>query len=80
MSRAYHTKEGTPSMNTLNAANNIQTDLVQTLFNGQKAMTDLAMKQTAVNMQAQTQMEQQSTALQAVAMMTGIGTQLDTVA
>ncbi len=67
-------------MNTLNTANNIQTDLVQTLFDGQKAMMDLAMKQTAVNMQAQVQMQQQAAALEAVAMMTGIGTRIDTVA
>ncbi len=66
-------------MNTLNAANSIPGDLMQTLFNGQKAVTDLAMKQVAVGLEAQVALQQQQTAMQAVAMMTGIGTKVDTV-
>lgn len=67
-------------MNTLNTANGIQSDLVQTLFSGQKAMTDQAMKQVAVGMQAKVDLQEQETAMQAVAMMTGVGTRIDTVA
>ena len=61
-----------------NEVNSLTGNLVQTLFEGQKAMTDQAMKQISVNMQAQVDLQQQQTALQTVAMMTGIGTQLDT--
>jgi len=63
----------------LNAANNIQANLTQILFDGQKAITDQAMKQVSVNMQAQVALQQQQTALEAVAMMTGLGTKVDTV-
>ncbi|MDR0882118.1 MAG: hypothetical protein LBP55_06205 [Candidatus Adiutrix sp.] len=61
-----------------NEVNSLTGSLVQTLFEGQKAMTDQAMKQVSVNMQAQMDLQQQQTALQTVAMMTGIGTQVDT--
>ena len=60
-------------------AKNIQADLSQTLFDGQKAINDQAMKQVSVNMQAQVALQQQQTAMEAVAMMTGIGTKVDTV-
>ena len=66
-------------MGMLKAANDINSGLVQILFEGQKAMSDLAMKQTAVNMQAQISLQQQQTAMQTVAMMTGVGTKIDTV-
>ena len=66
-------------MSMLKAANDINSGLVQILFEGQKAMTDMAMKQTAVNLQAQVSLQQQQTALQTVAMMTGVGTKIDTV-
>lgn len=66
-------------MSMLKAANDINSGLVQILFEGQKAMSDLAMKQTAVNMQAQISLQQQQTAMQTVAMMTGVGTKIDTV-
>jgi len=66
-------------MSMINTANSIPSDLIQTLFDGQQAMTDLAMKQVQVSAQAEVQLQQQATALEAVAMMTGIGTKIDTV-
>lgn len=66
-------------MSMLKAANDLNAGLIQTLYEGQKAMTDLALKQTAVNMQAQLSLQQSQTAMEAVAMMTGIGTKVDTV-
>jgi uncharacterized protein YijF (DUF1287 family) len=63
----------------LNAANSIPANLTQILFNGQKAMTDQAMKQIGVNMQAKAALQQQQTAMSAVAMMTGLGSKIDTV-
>jgi len=66
-------------MSMLKAANSINADLVQTLYDGQKAMVDQAMKQVSVNTQAQVALQQQQTAMQAVAMMTGVGTKIDTV-
>ena len=66
-------------MSMMNAANSINANLVQTLFDGQKAMTDMAMKQVSVNMQAQVALQQQQTTMQTVAMMTGVGTKIDTV-
>lgn len=67
-------------MSMLKAANEINADLTQILFEGQKAITDQAMKQVAVNLQAEVQLQQQATALETVAMMTGVGTKIDTVA
>lgn len=64
----------------LNAANNIQANLVKTLFDGQKAITDQALKEISVNMQAKVALQQQQTAMSVVAMMTGVGTKIDTVA
>ena len=66
-------------MSMINTANSIPSDLIQTLFDGQQAMTDLAMKQVQVAAQAEVQLQQQATAMEAVAMMTGIGTKVDTV-
>ena len=66
-------------MSTINTANSIPADLIQTLFNGQQAMTDQAMKQVQVTMQAEVALQQQATAMEAVAMMTGIGTKVNTV-
>ena len=67
-------------MGTLNAANDIIGNLAQVIYGGQQAMTELAMKQMSVNVQAQAMLQQQQTALEAVAMMTGIGTKINTVA
>lgn len=66
-------------MSMLNEANGIQANLAQVLFDGQKAITDQAMRQVKVNMQAQAALQQQQTAIETVAMMTGIGTKIDTV-
>jgi len=66
-------------MSMLNAANGIQANLAQILFDGQKAVTDQALKQVQVNAQAQVALQQQQTAMATVAMMTGVGTKVDTV-
>ena len=66
-------------MNALNAANDITANLAQVIYGGQQAMTEQAMKQVSANAQAQVMLQQQQTAMEAVAMMTGIGTKIDTV-
>ncbi len=66
-------------MSMFNEVNSLTGNLIQVLYDGQKAVTDQAMKQAAVNMQAQVSLQQQQTAMETVAMMTGIGTKLDTV-
>lgn len=66
-------------MSMLNAANGIQANLAQVLFDGQKAVSDQAMRQVQANMQAKVTLQQQQTAMETVAMMTGIGTKIDTV-
>jgi len=67
-------------MSMVNTANSIQSNLVQVLFDGQKAITEQAMKQVKLGAEMQVAMQQQQTALSAVAMMTGIGSKIDTVA
>jgi hypothetical protein len=62
------------------AANSIPGDLVQTLMGGLTAQADQAMQAVAVQMEAQAQMQEMSTAMGAVAMMTGVGTKIDTMA
>lgn len=66
-------------MSMINEANGIHANLAQILFDGQKAVTDQTMKQVQVNAQAQVTLQQQQTTMAAVAMMTGIGTKIDTV-
>ena len=51
--------------------------LVQTLMDGQKAQTELAIKTIEVVAQQQLALQQQQTALMAVAMLTGVGTKLN---
>ncbi|GHV56518.1 hypothetical protein FACS189460_1440 [Deltaproteobacteria bacterium] len=63
-----------------NAANSIPGDLTKTLLSGLTALPQQALKATAVQMETQLQLQQQATALAAVAQMTGLGTRLDTVA
>jgi hypothetical protein len=65
---------------TLKAANSIPGDMVQTLMGGLTAQTDQAMQAVAVQMEAQAKVQEMSTAMGAVAMMTGVGTKVDTVA
>ncbi|MDR2300791.1 MAG: hypothetical protein LBF38_01960 [Deltaproteobacteria bacterium] len=52
-------------------------NLVQTLMDGQKAQTELALKTIELAAQQQLAVQQQQTALLAVAMITGVGSKLD---
>lgn len=51
--------------------------LVQTIMDGQKAQTDLALKAIEVVAQQQLAFQQQQTALMAVALFTGVGSKLN---
>ncbi|MDR1111336.1 MAG: hypothetical protein LBP92_11750 [Deltaproteobacteria bacterium] len=51
--------------------------LVQTLMEGQKAQADLAIKTIEVAAKQQLAVQQQQTALMAVAMLTGVGSRLN---
>ena len=66
-------------MSVFNTANSIPGDLTRVLFEGQKAITDQAMKQVKVGAEMKVALNQQQTALSVVAMMTGVGTKVDTV-
>jgi hypothetical protein len=52
-------------------------NLVQTLMEGQKAQTELALKTIEVVAKQQLAVQQQQTALLAVAMLTGVGSKLN---
>ena len=52
-------------------------DLTQTMLNGQMQMVDLAMKQTQVAMQLSLKGQEMAQNQAAVAMMTGVGTELN---
>ena len=52
-------------------------DLTQTMLNGQMQMVDLAMKQTQVAMQLSLKGQEMSQTQATVAMMTGVGTELN---
>ena len=65
---------------TFNTANNLPGDLVQTLLGGLTALPEQALKAAAVQMEAQAKLQEQSTALEVVALMTGVGTRINTVA
>jgi hypothetical protein len=52
-------------------------NLVQTLMDSQKAQTELVMKTIEVAARQQMAVQQQQTALLAVALLTGVGTKLD---
>ena len=65
---------------TFNAANSMPGDLVQTLLGGLSALPEQAMKVAAVQMEAQVKLQEQATAMGVVAMMTGVGTKINTVA
>ncbi len=67
-------------MSTLNAANDVTANLAKMIYGGQQAMAEQAMKQVQAQAQMQVLAQQQQVALEAVAMMTGIGTKVDTVA
>jgi hypothetical protein len=65
---------------TFNTANSLPGDLVKTLMEGVTAQTEQALKVASVQMEAQVKLQEQATAMGVVAMMTGVGTRLDTVA
>ena len=65
---------------TFNTANSLPGDLVQTLLGGLTALPEQALKAAAVQMEAQVQLQEQATAMEAVALMTGVGTRINTVA
>jgi hypothetical protein len=65
-------------MNVGNSANSLPGLLVTTLLEGQQRQTDLAMKTIQVAAEQQLAVQQQQTAILAVALLTGIGTKLDT--
>ena len=52
-------------------------DLTQTMLGGQMAMVDHAMQATKVNMQMQLKVQEMATAQETVAMMTGVGGELN---
>lgn len=62
------------------AANSIPGDLVTTMLQGQQQQTELAMKAAQVNAEMNMQQQQQAQAMGLVAAMTGVGTQVDTMA
>jgi len=65
---------------TFNTANSLPGDLVKTLLGGLTDQTEQAMQTAAVQMEAQVKLQEMSTAMGAVALMTGVGTKVDTVA
>ncbi len=67
-------------MSMLNTANSIPGDLTKVLFQGHQAITDQAIKQVKLGAEIKASLQQQQTALSAVAMMTGLGTKVDTMA
>ena len=63
-----------------NSANSIPGDLVKTLLGGQMAQQEQALQAAAVQMEAQTKLQEQAMAMGVVSMMTGVGTRVNTVA
>ncbi|MDR1084777.1 MAG: hypothetical protein LBP22_07935 [Deltaproteobacteria bacterium] len=64
-------------MTPLLTANSLPGKLVNTLFEGQKQQTELAIKTVQLVAEQQLALQQQQTTLQAVALLTGLGTKLD---
>jgi hypothetical protein len=64
-------------MNVNNNVNSLPGLLVSTLLDGQQKQTDLALKTIQVAAEQQLAVQQQQTAILAVALLTGIGTKLD---
>ena len=65
---------------TFNTANSLPGDLAQTLLSGLTALPEQALAAAAVQMEVQAKLQEQSTALEVVALMTGVGTRINTVA
>ncbi|MDR1395906.1 MAG: hypothetical protein LBK52_07040 [Deltaproteobacteria bacterium] len=64
-------------MTPLVTANNLPGKLVNTLYEGQKMQTELAIKAVQLVAEQQIALQQQQTTLQAVALFTGVGTKLN---
>lgn len=67
------------SVGTLGSALDTQADLAKTLLGGKMAEVDQAMKVAKVDMQMQVKAQEMASTQQAVAMMTGVGTNVNTV-
>jgi hypothetical protein len=65
---------------TFNAANSLPGDLVKTLLGGLAAQSEEAVKIAAVQVEAQVKLQEQAAAMDAVGLLAGIGTRIDTVA
>lgn len=65
-------------MNVSNNANGLSGLLVTKLFESQQKQTDLALKTIQVAAEQQIAIQQQQTAIMAVALLTGIGTKVNT--
>ncbi|MDR1487512.1 MAG: hypothetical protein LBT62_05915 [Deltaproteobacteria bacterium] len=65
------------NVNSTGNAASFTGQLVTTLLDNQKAQTDLAIKTIEVAARQQMAIQQQQTALMALALMTGIGTKLN---
>ncbi len=63
-----------------NTANSLPGDLAKTLLGGLADQSEQALKTAAVQMEAQAKLQEQATTLQAVGLLAGIGTKIDTVA
>ena len=68
------------SVGTLGSALDTQADLAQKLLGGQGKEVDQAMKTAKVAMQMQLKEQEMAQTQEAVAMMTGVGSKLNTVA
>jgi hypothetical protein len=65
------------NVNSSNSYGALAGNLVKNLMEGQKAQTELAMKTIEVATKQQLAVQQQQTALLAVAMLTGVGSKLN---
>lgn len=65
---------------TFNTANGLPGDLVKTLLGGVAAQSEEALKIAAVQMEAQVKLQEQAANLEAVGLLAGIGTKINTVA
>ena len=64
----------------LNTANSIPGDLTKTLLEGLTAQSELALQTAAIQMETQAKLQEQTLAMGVVAMMTGVGSRVNTVA
>jgi hypothetical protein len=71
--------EGTMNINSNTNANSLPGNLALTLLDNQQKQSELALKTIELVTQQQLAMQQQQTALFAIALMTGVGSKLDIV-